>query len=808
MKGRGGRGAGESVVIHVLIGLACCIFRKVQPVPMPSRRRQTTNRSETRARYFIRQQAERRGWNVRHPQAGGDFLEENEAGQFFPNLGLLRDKPDFVAVLQGEPVMVVEAKSEASQIRQAVREACDYADTISDAGAHNVRVAVGVAGEEETGYVIEVWYRASKGWAVLAARGAVLTAFPSRAEVELAIAANDHTTSVSLPDQSEFIDAAVELSVILRNARVEAPLRPKVIGAMVAAMYQGVIPVDAPDILEQVNSLLHRAILGARDIREEKKEILSDTLSLKGADFGRLGPHIRRIASILERLNVRAVLQTDTDFLGMFYEAFLRYGYDNNALGIVFTPRHITRFAVELAGVSPSDRVVDLASGTGGFLVAAYDRMLELCNSAAQREHVKQAISGCDTNPTIWALSSLNMFFRGDGKSHMECASCLEPAIMALHARRFTRAFLNPPFSQENEPEKAFLDASMEALEPGGILTAVVYAGVFADDEHAAWRREFLRRHTLLAMISLPEELFYPTAAPTTILVAKAHIPHGTANLFVARIWNDGYAKLKGRRVPQPGGQLHEVAAAFAAFFGGKRFQSPLCSVVAGLPLLDGSEWSPQRWLPQPHITPDEIRAASDLVVRSVFQAAAHFPDLAAQALANFSESLAEGLPALPCGVSRPLNDFFEVLNGRSSGEKNYSEGTTPYISSGDSLNSIVSCVSGAPEELFTDGGITVTAFGQAALQPWPFHARGNGGSAVRVLRPRYAMSLRELVWFTAQINLQKWRFFYARMAIKSRLLDDGFLLESPPEPLKDSGQGLARRLEDFQSALTAHSRL
>lgn len=50
--------------------------------------------------------------------------------------------------------------------------------------------------------------------------------------------------------------------------------------------------------------------------------------------------------------------------------------YDNNALGIVFTPRHITKFCAELIDAKSTDKVVDLACGTGGFLVAAFDRMM------------------------------------------------------------------------------------------------------------------------------------------------------------------------------------------------------------------------------------------------------------------------------------------------------------------------------------------------------------------------------------------------------------------------------------------------
>ena len=37
---------------------------------------------------------------------------------------------------------------------------------------------------------------------------------------------------------------------------------------------------------------------------------------------------------------------------------------------------------------------------------------------------IRESLYGFDTNPTVWALAALNMFFRGDGKSHIENASC------------------------------------------------------------------------------------------------------------------------------------------------------------------------------------------------------------------------------------------------------------------------------------------------------------------------------------------------------------------------------------------------
>src|SRR5262245_16474263 len=84
-------------------------------------------RSETRARYFIRAEAGRRGWNLDHPSRGGDFLEENEIVAHFKDIGLGQDKPDFLLTLSGQPAAVVEAKNSASKADEAIGEAIEYA---------------------------------------------------------------------------------------------------------------------------------------------------------------------------------------------------------------------------------------------------------------------------------------------------------------------------------------------------------------------------------------------------------------------------------------------------------------------------------------------------------------------------------------------------------------------------------------------------------------------------------------------------------------------------------------------------------
>jgi len=757
-------------------------------------------RAESRSRYYIREQAKKRGWKIGHPSKGGEFLEEQEIIDHFPDIGLKLARPDFLLAMNGLPSVVIEAKNSADKIQIAIDEAIEYAETINKESPYTIKLAVGAAGEENHGFVVEVRYLKGNEWKPLLARGYEITTIPSKREVETSLSANDATTDVDVPSVSEFIDAAIELSKILRAARVEAPLRPKVIGALTLAMYQGTINTNPTYALESINNLINEAITESVDLREDKKNRLEESLRLLGADYERLNPFIAKIVHLLRSLNIRVVLQTDTDFLGLFYEAFLRYGYDNNALGIVFTPRHITRFCAELIDAKPTDKVIDITCGTGGFLVAAFDKMMAKAHGPKAIQKVKRDLYGFDTNPTIWALATLNMFFRGDGKSHIENKSCLEEESRTSVADSFTKAFLNPPFSQENEPERDFIDASMDALEPEGLIAVVVKAGIFADDENKLWRKEFTRNHTILGMISLPEDLFYPTAAPTSILIAKAHIPQDlTSKVFMARINNDGFEKLKGRRIEILGSELPATNTAFQKFLKNKRDIQKNIIIIKSNNILNGNEWSPQQWLPQPIETENELKKYEDNVRLSIYRAITAIPELADATLNDFTSEWDEEDP-FEVSKTAPISYFFNVLNGKSKGEKNYIEGMTPYISSGDLSNSIIRLVDTEHSECYTNGGITVTAFGQAYVQPWPFMARGNGGSSVRVLIPKFKMSFNELVWFASQINSQKWRFFYGRMAIKSRL--SRLEITSPPESLADTGKTINERIHEFRESL------
>ena len=252
-------------------------------------------RAESRCRYLVRNIATQKGWDIRHPQKGGQFLEEQEIEDYFNDSGLGKTKPDFLVCKNYKPIIVVEAKNEKTKIDNAINEATDYADAINQHGTYHVNIAVGVAGEEDNGYLFVTKFYNGTEWVELSARGYKLTSFPSVSEVDNAIITNNGTTEVSLPNVSDYITTAIELSSILRSAKIEPSLRPKVLGAVITALYQGEIDLTEGNELNSINKLVKTAINSTDHFEENKKRQLIDTLKMSEADYARLAPKMGSI---------------------------------------------------------------------------------------------------------------------------------------------------------------------------------------------------------------------------------------------------------------------------------------------------------------------------------------------------------------------------------------------------------------------------------------------------------------------------------------------------------------------------------
>jgi hypothetical protein len=238
------------------------------------------------------------------------------------------------------------------------------------------------------------------------------------------------------------------------------------------------------------------------------------------------------------------------DIVGQFYGEFLKYtGGDKKALGIVLTPRHITDIFSHLSNITAKSKVLDICAGTGGFLISAMHNMLKKSVSKEEEENIKtNGLIGIEQQPNMYALGASNMILRGDGKANLHQGSCFDEGIIAaVKNHNCDIGMLNPPFAQGDESlhELVFIKQMLDNIKEGGIGIAIVPMSCAITPHHM--REEILKHHTLDAVMSMPDDLFYPVGVVTCIMVFKANIPHSVTNL---KTWfgywkNDGFIKTK-----------------------------------------------------------------------------------------------------------------------------------------------------------------------------------------------------------------------------------------------------------------------
>ena len=239
------------------------------------------------------------------------------------------------------------------------------------------------------------------------------------------------------------------------------------------------------------------------------------------------------------------------DVLGRFYIEFIRYAASEQKSGLVLTPSHITELFCDLGELNVNDIVYDPCCGTGGFLVAAMQRMFKLAgNDMGKREHIsKLQICGCEFRSDIFTYACSSMRFRGDGKSNIYNGDCFHYAKSIADNHKPTVAFLNPPYDVGTAGQMRFVEHALSVLDKkaNGRVVAIVQMSCVTknDKDLKAVRASILAKHHLKAVISMPDDLFYPVGVVTCIMVFEANKPNKGCKTWFGYFKDDGFEKRK-----------------------------------------------------------------------------------------------------------------------------------------------------------------------------------------------------------------------------------------------------------------------
>ncbi|MCM1134272.1 MAG: SAM-dependent methyltransferase [Clostridium sp.] len=262
------------------------------------------------------------------------------------------------------------------------------------------------------------------------------------------------------------------------------------------------------------------------------------------------------IDEIDEQINGFMVTHKYVDTVSQFYIEFLRYANNDKGLGIVLTPPHITELFAELAEVDRNSVILDNCCGTGGFLISAMKKMLiDAKGDKAIEKHIKEEqLIGIEFQDDIYTLLISNMIIHRDGRTNIYWGDCFSEIKDVKQKFKPTVGLLNPPYKTKASDieEFEFILNNLDALEAGGTCIAIIPISCVIEKTAVAenLKKRVLEKHTLEAVMSMPEELFHNSKVNTVtcavIITAKKPHPKGKKTWF-AYCRDDGYVKMKNK---------------------------------------------------------------------------------------------------------------------------------------------------------------------------------------------------------------------------------------------------------------------
>lgn len=476
----------------------------------------------------------------------------------------------------------------------AVNGALYYARNMISSGGYKEVVAIGVAGDNEENVTLKVYYVFGSGPDSQKAMDDYksfdfLENKKTFAEFyKEAVLSEEEKHQILIDSQAKLQTYTGKLNKLMHNHNITAPQRVLYVSGMLLAMQDlnqngyeslGITPDflngsplngnrDGQIVVNRVANYLQ-----LKQIPEDKRQLMLSSFNEISKDVDRDKPtkfdkevakYINGLASANKQIftfiyeniykSIDGMAGT-LDIMGEMYSEFLKYALgDGKEIGIVLTPPYVTKMMTQILNVSQNSRVMDLATGSSGFLIASMEEMIndaekgrkgsEVANKKVKEIKERQLL-GVELNAEMFTLAATNMILRGDGSSNIQKGNTFDTPANLYQNFQADRLLLNPPFSFE-ENGMPFIAFGLDKMQKGG-LGAIIIQDSAGSGKAVKTNQLMLTKHTLVASIKMPVDLFMPMAGvQISIYVFKV----GTAHDFDVPVKfidfrNNGYKRTK-----------------------------------------------------------------------------------------------------------------------------------------------------------------------------------------------------------------------------------------------------------------------
>ena len=360
------------------------------------------------------------------------------------------------------------------------------------------------------------------------------------------------------------------------------------------------------DVKKRIQQIFTHVKTKYSDVIDKADEILLDDTTLTYA---------------VGELQLYCLIDSERDAIADAFETFIGPSLKGGQ-GQFFTPRNVVKLIVDIVNPSIDDKVIDPACGSGGFLVEAIRDVWKRIEekgvsygwpdneiSSEKQEVAIKNFRGIDKDNFLSKVAKAYMAIIGDGRGGVFCENSLDTPEHWKNKTRdhiqlgsFDVVMTNPPFGkklkiddtailssyqlghkwtfnkmqkkyqQQNtvhesqSPQILFIERCMELLKDGGRLGIIAPESMFCNPSHRYIVEYIKSVARVIAIISLPEELFQPyTHAKTcAVVIEKTPTNHDADHeIFM------GLAKWCGhdsRGLPIPHDDIPRISAKYIEY--------------------------------------------------------------------------------------------------------------------------------------------------------------------------------------------------------------------------------------------------
>lgn len=668
----------------------------------------------------------------------------------------------------------------------AVNGALHYARGCIASGKYGEVIAVGIAGDNDENVEIRIYYVfGTSANACKLMPHKTLDFLQNKSSfgefIKDAKLSDEEKHNILIRSQAALQVYAKGLNKLMHNLHITAPQRVLYVSGMILAM-QDIDDDDGltPDALEGRRSDEERdGVRITRRIESYLKSKVQDDYKrklmisrFKEIDLDRQRDENRQPEKIVAKLiNGEASINKQIftyiykniftqidgfgghlDIMGELYSEFLKYALgDGKELGIVLTPPYVTKMMSQLLEIGCDNKVMDLAAGSAAFLISAMEIMVDDANikhtkeSQKAKEKIKQIkaeqLLGVEYNAEMFCLAAANMILRGDGSSNILKDDTFQTDGRLYQQFQPDRILLNPPFTHE-ENGMPFIKFGLDQMQSG--LGAIIIQDSAGSGKAVSSNQHILERHTLLASIKMPIDLFQPMAGvQTSVYIFQVGKPHdfGRTVKFID-FRNDGYKRTE-RSLQEIDNPMQRYADIVQIYKNGHAARVQADWDLSAVYVEDYITPSGRDWNFDQHQKTDTMpqladfkKTVADYLSYEVNQILSG--SLKADAAENLlGKTLSRRLQEIEDNFKSNGGKFEEILitdifdhivQGRRLKKADHIQGDLAFVMSGVTNTGVVGFVGNSNIRKFQSNSITIDIFGNTFYRSYPFAASDDVG--------------------------------------------------------------------------------